>query len=95
MRRRGCRLIGESSNWCGAELIWDDRFGGAEETTMAGLSYEAGNLSANPTPPRNTLLRILDTLAEWQMRHSHSVISRRRPASADKSDDTEEHNQAA
>lgn len=62
---------------------------------MVGLTYETGSLSADPTPPRNTLLRILDTLAEWQMRHSHSVISRRRPANADKSDDASERNQAA
>jgi hypothetical protein len=27
-------------------------------------------------------LRMLDTLAEWQMRHSHSVISRAHAASA-------------
>jgi hypothetical protein len=28
------------------------------------------------TPPRGKLLRMLDTWAEWQMRHSHEVISR-------------------
>ena len=32
--------------------------------------------SPEPAPPRGKLLRMLDTLAEWQMRHSHSVISR-------------------
>ena len=32
--------------------------------------------SPEPTPPRGALLRLLDTLAAWQMRHSHSVISR-------------------
>jgi hypothetical protein len=56
----------------------DDRFGRAEESKMAALTYEAGNSSAEPTPPRGPLLRILDTLAEWQMRHSHSVINRGR-----------------
>jgi hypothetical protein len=35
---------------------------------------------SNSSPPRGVLLRMLDTLAEWQMRHSHSVISRAQPA---------------
>jgi hypothetical protein len=33
-------------------------------------------------PPRGALLRWLDTLAAWQMRHSHDVISRRQAANA-------------
>jgi hypothetical protein len=32
--------------------------------------------SPESIPPRGKLLRWLDTLAAWQMRHSHSVISR-------------------
>lgn len=32
--------------------------------------------NSNCQQPRGTLLRMLDTLAEWQMRHSHSVIAR-------------------
>lgn len=32
--------------------------------------------NSNSPEPRGKLLRVLDTLAEWQMRHSHSVISR-------------------
>jgi hypothetical protein len=32
--------------------------------------------SAESMPPRGALLRWLDALAAWQMRHSHSVISR-------------------
>ena len=32
--------------------------------------------SPESAPSRGALLRWLDTLAEWQMRHSHSVISR-------------------
>jgi hypothetical protein len=31
---------------------------------------------SSDAPPRGTLLRWLDTLAAWQMRHSHEVISR-------------------
>ena len=30
----------------------------------------------SPEAERGVLLRLLDTLAEWQMRHSHSVIRR-------------------
>jgi hypothetical protein len=32
--------------------------------------------SPNPVPSRGALLRWLDALAAWQMRHSHEVISR-------------------
>ena len=31
---------------------------------------------SSDAPPRGALLRWLDTLAAWQMRHSHEVISR-------------------
>ena len=60
---------------------------------MAALTYDTGNSSADPIPPRNALLRILDTLAEWQMRHSHSVINRGCRV-ADDIDDTAERNRA-
>ena len=40
-------------------------------------SFAAWRLnSPEVVPSRGALLRMLDTLAEWQMRHSHSVISR-------------------
>jgi hypothetical protein len=42
---------------------------------MATLTL-SGCSSCETTPPRSAWLRLLDTLAEWQMRHSHSVISR-------------------
>lgn len=32
--------------------------------------------SPETVPSRGALLRMLDTLAAWQMRHSHEVISR-------------------
>ena len=32
--------------------------------------------SSDAAPPRGALLRWLDALAAWQMRHSHEVISR-------------------
>ena len=35
-----------------------------------------------PAPDRGVLLRLLDTLAVWQMRHSHAVISRAQTDSA-------------
>jgi hypothetical protein len=42
---------------------------------MPALLY--GDSNSQPTKPdRGRLLRMLDTWAEWQMRHSHSVISR-------------------
>lgn len=48
---------------------------------MATLTISNCN-SSGKTPPRGTLLRVLDTLAEWQMRHSHSVIRRIQPDAA-------------
>ena len=48
---------------------------------MNALTFGKCN-SSESLPPRGKLLRWLDTLAEWQMRHSHSVISRTQAASA-------------
>lgn len=48
---------------------------------MAALTLGPSN-SPQSDPRRGALLRLLDTLAEWQMRHSHSVISRAQSASA-------------
>ena len=42
---------------------------------MAALAVRMPN-SPETIPPRGALLRWLDTLAAWQMRHSHEVISR-------------------
>ena len=42
---------------------------------MAALAIDESN-SSQPTPRRGVLLRVLDALAEWQMRQSHRVISR-------------------
>jgi hypothetical protein len=42
---------------------------------MAALTCEHCN-SPDAKSDRSVLLRMLDTLAEWQMRHSHSVIRR-------------------
>jgi hypothetical protein len=47
---------------------------------MAGLTCHGSN-PPNSAPARGALLRALDRFAEWQMRHSHQVISR---AQADK-----------
>jgi hypothetical protein len=41
---------------------------------MATLTF--GGCKPDTTPPRGVLLRVLDRFAEWQMRHSHSVIRR-------------------
>jgi hypothetical protein len=49
------------------------------DSQMAALTF--GD-SPETAPPRGALLRLLDTLAEWQMRHSHSVISRIQPEAA-------------
>jgi hypothetical protein len=48
---------------------------------MAALTSGEGK-SPDSAPARGTLLRMLDRLAEWQMRHSHSVISRAQAESA-------------
>lgn len=48
---------------------------------MAGLTFRRSN-APESAAPRGPLLRWLDALAEWQMRHSHSVISRAHADSA-------------
>jgi hypothetical protein len=48
---------------------------------MATLTF-GGCKPPEKTAPRGALLRLLDTFAEWQMRHSHSVISRVQPNDA-------------
>ncbi len=48
---------------------------------MATLTYDVTDQTETP-PHRNMLLRILDALAEWQMRQSHRVISRGGPGCA-------------
>jgi hypothetical protein len=42
---------------------------------MAALAVRRPD-SSESAPQRGTLLRWLDALAAWQMRHSHEVISR-------------------
>jgi len=42
---------------------------------MAALPLRRSDLP-EPSPSRGTVLRWLDIMAEWQMRHSHRVISR-------------------
>ena len=42
---------------------------------MAALRHHRADLS-EPAPSRGRVLRLLDTLAAWQMRHSHEVIAR-------------------
>jgi len=48
---------------------------------MAALTFGTSD-SSEGAPRRGALLRLLDTLAEWQMRHSHHVISRSQPLDA-------------
>jgi hypothetical protein len=48
---------------------------------MAALTLPSCN-APEKRQPRGALLRLLDTLAEWQMRHSHSVIRRIQPDAA-------------
>ena len=48
---------------------------------MAALTFGTSD-SPETTPRRGALLRLLDTFAEWQMRHSHHVISRSQPLDA-------------
>jgi hypothetical protein len=55
---------------------------------MASLTYQSGN-PTEPAPPRSALLRILDTLAEWQMRQSHRVISRGHKSAVETEDHVE------
>ena len=48
---------------------------------MAALAFGRSD-SPESGPRRGVLLRVLDILAEWQMRHSHHVISRSQPLNA-------------
>ena len=48
---------------------------------MAALTFETTN-SPESGPRRGALLRLIDTLAEWQMRHSLHVINRSQSACA-------------
>ena len=48
---------------------------------MAALTFGSSD-SPEGAPQRSALLRLIDTLAEWQMRHSHHVISRSHPLDA-------------
>jgi hypothetical protein len=43
---------------------------------MAAFTYDESD--TDPSPPRNVLLRVLDTLAEWLMQQELRVISRSR-----------------
>jgi hypothetical protein len=45
------------------------------DSHMAALTCEPCH-PPESKPDRSALLRVLDTLAEWQMRHSHNVIRR-------------------
>jgi len=42
------------------------------DSPMAALRHHRADLS-EPAPSRGRVLRLLDTLAAWQMRHSHEV----------------------
>jgi hypothetical protein len=46
-----------------------------DDDQMNALPFR-GFKSPDAGPERGALLRLLDTLAEWQMSHAHSVISR-------------------
>ena len=60
---------------CEARAIGNDDFVNRGDSQMAALTF-GGQNSPDSAPHRGALLRLLDTLAEWQMRHSHSVINR-------------------
>ena len=60
---------------CEARAIGNETFGNRGDSHMAALTLGGGS-SPESAPRRGALLRLLDTMAEWQMRHSHSVISR-------------------
>ena len=53
----------------------EDGFRKVGMSQMAALTLGRSNAPESP-PPRGKVLRLLDTLAEWQMRHSLDVISR-------------------
>ena len=58
---------GSASTGDAASATWDSH--------MAALDIRR-SIHRNRRLRAGALLRLLDTLAEWQMRHSHSVISR-------------------
>ena len=64
---------------CIAEALWSASELASARSLMAALTFGTSN-SPEPDPRRGALLRLLDTLAEWQMRHSHRVICRGQPA---------------
>jgi len=68
---------------CDAKSV-DSRAGNLRSVGMAQMASLtlSGCDSCETTPPRSGWLRLLDALAEWQMRHSHSVISRVQPDAA-------------
>jgi len=43
---------------------------------MGSVAYKAANPAQSSQTSRGRFLRVLDALAEWQMRHSVRVISR-------------------
>ena len=63
-----------------ARAIGSEDFGKRGDSHMAALTF--GGPNSPDSAPRGALLRLLDTLAEWQMSHSHSVISRHHADSA-------------
>ena len=64
-----------------ARAIGSENFGNRGDSQMAALTFN-GQGSPDSAPHRGALLRLLDTLAEWQMSHSHDVISRVQAESA-------------
>jgi hypothetical protein len=48
---------------------------------MGALTFEDAGMP-EPSAPRGWLLRWLDAMASWQMRHSYCVISRHQALSA-------------
>ena len=48
---------------------------------MGALTFEDAGMP-DPSAPRGWLLRWLDALASWQMRHSYCAIKRNQTASA-------------
>ena len=59
---------------CEARAIGSENFGNRGDSHMAALTL--GGSSPESAPHRGALLRLIDTLAERQMSHSHRVISR-------------------
>ena len=57
------------------KLVWETTTSATWISHMAALALCRPN-SPEPSRRAGALLRWLDTLAAWQMRHSHEVISR-------------------